>query len=614
MATADTKPFTIFPLKHRSKEPACRFKSRDQFETDECENTGVRLDRLLVLDIDVGRLPEGVTLDGAVNTLRGMGVPVDDCPRVRTGSGGEHIYMRLPTDPPRLAARLLPCVDVKAGRGAYVVAPGSVHPNGEKYERLNSVKLRDAPAVPRNLMRMLDRPAADPEGSTPGLLDAERLEIVLQALDVTQFQDHDRWLELMMACRHACPEGETEFVGWCTGDPLYADRAHEIAGRWRSVDPDSEGGITTATLYQQLIEARNAMPDDLAPRRALAVMDFAGLEDDECIEPVERRDDFPLLSMDDLLQMEPPEWLVERAVPVGSLAVLYGPPKSAKTFLALDMALSVATGRDELHGLKLRPGRTLYVLAEGGASMMGDRLRAWLQSRGSSTGENFSLHPRGLNLADNTAIDALLEHAGSDWDLIVVDTLARCMAGDENSVKDMNAAIRGCDMIRERTGGAVLLVHHSGKDRSKGMRGSTALLGAVDSVIQMQPRGGSQFSFDVEELRHGEPGAGAWLSLKSVGASAALTVGTASCDFDPGSALIELAASVESGITRPRFHELVAEELGCGISTARRRTADAIPKGQANAASAADGTRVWRDNDASSSSPNAEVILNDRGH
>ena len=116
MATTDTRPFTIFPLKHRSKEPACRFKSRDQFNTDDSENTGVRLDRLLVLDVDVGRLPEGVTLDGAVNTLRDMGVPVDDCPRVRTGSGGEHVYMRLPSDPPKLAARLLPYVDVKAGR------------------------------------------------------------------------------------------------------------------------------------------------------------------------------------------------------------------------------------------------------------------------------------------------------------------------------------------------------------------------------------------------------------------------------------------------------------------------------------------------------------------
>ena len=207
------------------------------------------------------------------------------------------------------------------------------------------MKLCDAPTAPRNLMRMLDRPAVDTEGITPGLLDAERLEIILQGLEVTQFQDHDRWLELMMACWHACPEGETEFVAWSTGDSLYADRAHEIAGRWRSVDPETDGGITTATLYQKLIEARNDRPDDLAPRRALAVMDFAGLEDEGEDEPDRQRDDFPLLSMDELLKLEPPEWLVERAVPVGSLAVLYGPPKSAKTFLALDMALSVAIGR-----------------------------------------------------------------------------------------------------------------------------------------------------------------------------------------------------------------------------------------------------------------------------
>ena len=82
-------PFVIIPLKDRSKEPACRFKAKNSFYTDHCENTGIRLDRLLVLDIVKGRLLAGVTVEGAVSTLRDMGIPVDRCPRVRTGSGGD---------------------------------------------------------------------------------------------------------------------------------------------------------------------------------------------------------------------------------------------------------------------------------------------------------------------------------------------------------------------------------------------------------------------------------------------------------------------------------------------------------------------------------------------
>lgn len=273
------KPLLVrFPLKFRSKEPAVRFKSRDVFNIEGIENVGERLDGMLVLDIDPKNMPESVTLAGTLDELRGMGVPVDACPRVRTGSGGEHVKMRLPDGAPRLKAKLLPWVDVKSGRGAYVVAAGSVHPNGNRYEALNDVAADDAPFAPPQLLKNLERTAPSGEASPPGLLDGDRLAIVLQALDPTEFRNHDRWLDIMMTCRHACPEGEAEFVEWSTSDPDYVDHAQKIADRWHSVDPLAKGGVTVATLYERVIEAKTARPDEPAPRRALAVMDFAGLE------------------------------------------------------------------------------------------------------------------------------------------------------------------------------------------------------------------------------------------------------------------------------------------------------------------------------------------------
>jgi hypothetical protein len=609
--TTQRKPFVLFPLKHCSKEPACRFKSKDKFYIpDDCENRGIRLDRLLVLDIDVGRLPKGVTLEGAVETIRGMGVPVDECPRVRTGSGGEHIYLAFPDDNPRLAARLLPYIDVKAGRGAYVVAPGSLHPNGEQYVRLNRVKLRDAPSAPSKLMRMLVRPAVEPGGTSPGLLNAERLEICLQGLDVTEYRDHDRWLEIMMACRHACPEGETEFVSWSIGDPLYSNVDHEIAGRWRSLDPEVDGGITIATLYKHLAEARKARPDDPGPRRALAVMDFAGLEDDE--PESEREAELPRhsLSIGELLALPQPEWLLEGALPLGSLGVLYGPPKSAKTFLALDLALSVATGRKEMHGIKLRRGRVLYVLAEGGAPMMGERAKAWLNSREIADAD-IRVLPRAINLANADAVSDLIATEGSDWDLVVFDTLARCMNGDENSVKDMSSAINGCDFIRQETGGAVLLVHHAGKDQSKGMRGSTALLGAVDSVMRMRQSAGGSYRFEVTELRHGEPGTTRELRLKGSGGSAVLVTDlNAHADFAPEATLVELASHVDDCTPRAQFKQAAAEELGRSVKTANDLITRHIPNSIERAAKSNSGRLVWREADPSSPSPRAELIRN----
>ena len=86
------------------------------------ENIGVRLDGMLVLDIDPRNLPDGVSTEGAVNLIRDVGVPVDECPLVRTGSGGLHIYLRLPSDSPKLTAKMIRGVDIKTGNGAYVVA------------------------------------------------------------------------------------------------------------------------------------------------------------------------------------------------------------------------------------------------------------------------------------------------------------------------------------------------------------------------------------------------------------------------------------------------------------------------------------------------------------
>lgn len=609
------KPFVIIPLKHRSKEPACRFKAKNSFNTDSFENTGVRLDRLLVLDIDKGRLPDGVTVEGAVNTLRDMGVPVDSCPRVRTGSGGEHIYLALPHSAPKLQARFLTYIDVKAGRGAYVVAPGSIHPNGNKYKRLNDVKLADAPTAPQSLMRMLERPAVGSAETTPGLLSPEQLAAVLLGLDVVEFREHDRWLELMMACRHACPEGDYEFVHWSTGDPVYHDHGDSIAERWRSISPSVDGGITTATLYKRLIEARDADPDLHEPRRALAVMDFATLDDYEDVRQEAQSGNRRLLSVEELIALEPPEWLLERSLPVGSLGVLYGPPKAAKTFWALDFGLSVASGRESVHGLRCRKGKVLYVLAEGGAPMMGDRAKAWLNHHETSV-TDLSVFPHAVSLSSPNAVREILEIAGKDWDLFIFDTLARCMEGDENSVKDMSAAVKGSDAIREATGAAVLLVHHAGKDHSKGMRGSTALLGAVDAVLRMRPTGSNgHFEFRVEELRHGEPAESCLLRLVTNSRSAVLVdAHDAQSDFDPKTAIRDLAAALDDGTGRREFHGLVATEISCSVSTARRLTAEAVPLGKINGITTIGGITVWREGDPSSSSPKAEIIRNDKGH
>ena len=73
--------------------------------------------------------------------------------------------------------------------------------------------------------------------------------------------------------------------------------------------------------------------------------------------------------------------------------------------------------------------------------------------------------------------------------LIVIDTLSRALAGgDENSPKDMGSFILNVGKLMNATDGAVLAIHHCGKDEARGMRGHSSLLGAVDTELEIVRR------------------------------------------------------------------------------------------------------------------------------
>jgi hypothetical protein len=81
-------------------------------------------------------------------------------------------------------------------------------------------------------------------------------------------------------------------------------------------------------------------------------------------------------------------------------------------------------------------------------------------------------------------IDEAVRRAGFKIGLIVIDTVSRALAGgDENGQEAMGQFVAACDQIRQHAGGALIGVHHCGKERDKGMRGSTVLLGACDASI-----------------------------------------------------------------------------------------------------------------------------------
>ncbi len=185
-----------------------------------------------------------------------------------------------------------------------------------------------------------------------------------------------------------------------------------------------------------------------------------------------------LLSAQQVLDLSPIQWLIENEIPEGGLTVLYGDSGSGKSFLALDYALRIA-----------QESNVVYVAGEGLGGYP-DRLLAWGNHNKQSFG-GFHLIDDAISMLDEIAVATFIEViAPLKPKLIVIDTLARAMlGGDENSARDMGLFIDACNRIQHELGAAVLVVHHTGKNRS-GERGSSALRGGADSMIEMSNEDG----------------------------------------------------------------------------------------------------------------------------
>jgi hypothetical protein len=198
-----------------------------------------------------------------------------------------------------------------------------------------------------------------------------------------------------------------------------------------------------------------------------------------------------VLCADDLAAWPQPAWLAEGWLVRDGLNLLSGRGGGGKSFVALDLALRVATGRD-WHGLTLAHGPAVYIAAEGAGEIV-QRVGGWQAVHGADDLPGFYLVPDRVPLLDPTAVPdllAALPPAAAQPALIVIDPLAKSMSGgDENATRDMNRVIDTCDELREATGAAILIVHHTGKN-TEGPRGSSALEWGVRSALRLTPADG----------------------------------------------------------------------------------------------------------------------------
>jgi AAA domain len=192
-----------------------------------------------------------------------------------------------------------------------------------------------------------------------------------------------------------------------------------------------------------------------------------------------------ILTRSALRDLPDPEPLIDNVLDQGTTALLYGKWGTLKSFIALDWAACVATGRS-WQGRHTEQRRALYVAAEGAYGYKG-RIDTWeVGWRTKIHDGTLDILPHPVNLtnaADVRNLRALIEWGG--YGFVILDTLARCMVGaDENSAKDCGEVVDALRQLRECTldaRGVVLGVHHTGKD-GKTFRGSSVFEAGADTV------------------------------------------------------------------------------------------------------------------------------------
>jgi len=223
-----------------------------------------------------------------------------------------------------------------------------------------------------------------------------------------------------------------------------------------------------------------------------------------------------LEAFDDITD-EPVEWLIDRVIPRKGFVALYGPPGSFKSFIALDLAVAIARSA-QWFGLEAKTtdkGAVIYIAGEGhggiGARIKACRIHHQIEA---GTPIYFLRHQINLRSSEEDfsrlvyAVRELILAVGVKVELIVIDTLARAFGGgNENSSEDMGAFITSCGHLQDEFKAALMVIHHSGKDAAKGLRGHSSLLGAVDTELELlrfedQPRG----VLTVSKQKDGEDG------------------------------------------------------------------------------------------------------------
>jgi AAA domain len=195
------------------------------------------------------------------------------------------------------------------------------------------------------------------------------------------------------------------------------------------------------------------------------------------------------------------------------MTVAYGESGAGKTFVVIDLVCHVAA-RLPWRGHPTEGGIVVYIAAEGPKSV---ERRIWAWQRHHSVNHLPLCVVRStVNLLDSDTDRVIAEltqitRTHGKIALVVIDTLARAMVGNENSPEDLGSFVAACARIREAAETSVLVVHHCGKDQAKGARGHSCLRAATDVELEI-----TEGCIKVSKNRDGQEGQAYGFKLEQV--------------------------------------------------------------------------------------------------
>lgn len=463
-----------------------------------------------VLDVDPA--------NGGLDRLRELIATHGELPptyTVETGSGGWHSYFRMPTDfePTNSRGRLPAGLDVR-GTGGQVVAPPSVSAKGTYRIHLDAPVV-DAPAWLLDLIRPRELSAGS-VGNSRGLFEISNMGVVLAELPAPERERLTSYARTAVTAEierlATAVEGtrnETAFAAACSiHELLNAEWSGLDHGAvWRAfstaVDrcglPAGEGlsvwnkaaariGLRARELPRLPDVAWEAPPFLGVPTNgngspySHTSMDLAEPGADPIALMRER-----VLNSAALDLVKPLDPLISGYLSLDTCAWIIGQPGHGKSFVALDMALSIATGRP-WHGATVTPGTALYVAAEGARGVRA-RVRAWearYNDGKTVDGDRFGILPEPTIVGGPEWSTFVTMCAIDKPSMIVFDTQARISIGfDENSNTDMGRFIDHIEQLRRASGACVVIVHHETKSGGTA-RGASAILGAAQTELSVR--------------------------------------------------------------------------------------------------------------------------------